>query len=121
MKVMLVDDDRTMRTILRTLLELESYNVAAWDGLPSSDIIAQIRQEKPDIVLLDVHLREIDGFDILRGIREDQELSAMCILMTSGMDVQDKCMRSGANGFLLKPYMPDDLIQQLRSLAGNKI
>jgi CheY-like chemotaxis protein len=119
MKVMLVDDDRTMRTILRTLLELESYHVAAWDGLPGSDIIAQVRQEKPDIVLLDVHLREIDGFDILRGIRQDLELSTTRILMTSGMDVQDRCLREGANGFLLKPYMPDDLIHQLRSLTGN--
>lgn len=119
MKVMLVDDDRTMRTILRTLLELENYHVAVWDGLPGSDIIAQIRQEKPDIVLLDVHLREIDGLDILRGIRGDQELSDTPILMTSGMDVQDRCIDAGANGFLLKPYMPDDLIQQLRSLSRN--
>jgi CheY-like chemotaxis protein len=118
MKVMLVDDDRTMRSILRTLLELESYHVAAWDGMPESDIVAQIRQEMPDIVLLDVHLREIDGFDILRCIRDDHDLSTLPVLMTSGMDVKDKCIREGANGFLLKPYMPDDLIQQLRKLSG---
>ena len=120
MKVMLVDDDRTMRTILKTLLELEKYSVVVWDALPTSDIVEQIRLEKPDLVLMDVHLKEINGLDILRQLRlAEPQISNTCVLMTSGMDLRDQCKSAGANGFLLKPYMPDDLFQQILSLASS--
>jgi CheY-like chemotaxis protein len=120
MKVMLVDDDRTMRTILKTLLELEKYNVVVWDALPTSDILEQIRAEKPDLVLMDVHLREINGLDILHELRlAEPQIAETRVLMTSGMDLRDQCKTAGADGFLLKPYMPDELMQQIRSLAAS--
>jgi CheY-like chemotaxis protein len=120
MKVMLVDDDRTMRTVLKTLLELEQYTVAVWDALPTTDILEQVRAEKPDVLLLDVHLREINGLDILRDLRcAEPQISNTPVLMTSGMDLRDQCDAAGANGFLLKPYMPDDLLQQIRALASS--
>ena len=115
MKVMLIEDDRTMRAILKTLLELEHFNVSSWNGQAGEEIISQIRAEHPEVLLLDVHLRSISGIDILRQIRADLELSTMNVLMTSGMDLKDQCMEAGANGFLLKPYMPDDLIQLIRA------
>jgi len=114
MKIMLVDDDRTMRSILKTLLELEKYQVVAWNGQPTSDIIEQIRAEKPDLILLDVYLREISGLDIVKSLREDPEFATTRILMTSGMALKDECMDAGANGFLLKPYMPDELINFIK-------
>lgn len=115
MKVMLIEDDRTMRAILKTLLELEKFTVVSWNGQPGEDILGQVRNEKPDVLLLDVHLRSINGFDILRDIRADVELAPTHVLMTSGMDLKDQCLANGAEGFLLKPYMPDDLIQMIRA------
>jgi DNA-binding response OmpR family regulator len=119
MKVMLIEDDRTMRTILKTLLELEHFTVSLWSGQPGDDIISLIRGDKPDVLLLDVHLRTISGLDILRQIRGDHELGLMKVLMTSGMDLKDQCLEAGADGFLLKPYMPDELIQLIRSQSPN--
>ena len=115
MKIMLIEDDRTMRTILKTLLELEHFQVTAWNGQSGEDILSQIREEQPLVLLLDVHLRNISGIDILRKIRGDLELSNLNVLMTSGMDLKDQCIEAGADGFLLKPYMPDDLIQLIRA------
>ncbi len=115
MKVMLIEDDRTMRAILKTLLELEKFTVSSWSGQPGEDILTQVRAEKPDVLLLDVHLRTINGFDILRDLRADAELAPIHVLMTSGMDLKDQCIANGAEGFLLKPYMPDDLIKLIRS------
>jgi len=115
MKVMLVEDDRTMRAILKTLLELERFTVAAWNGQSGEDIIAQIRAENPEVLLLDVHLRSASGLDILRQIRGDNRIGGMRVLMTSGMDLKDQCIEAGADGFLLKPYMPDDLIHLIRA------
>ncbi len=114
MKIMLVDDDRTMRSILKTLLELENYQVVAWNGQPTSDILAQIEVEKPDLVLLDVYLREISGLDIVRSLRQNPELAGIRVLMTSGMALKDECIGAGADGFLLKPYMPDELISLVK-------
>jgi len=68
-------------------------------------------------MLLDVHIREIDGLDIVRALRQDPLLAGIRVLMTSGMELQDKCLAAGANAFIMKPYMPDELIQRLRSLA----
>jgi DNA-binding response OmpR family regulator len=115
MKVMLVEDDRTMRAILKTLLELERFTVAAWNGQAGEDILAQIRAESPEVILLDVHLRSTSGLDILRQIRSDTIIGGMRVLMTSGMDLKDQCLEAGADGFLLKPYMPDDLIKLIRA------
>lgn len=114
MKIMLVDDDRTMRSILRTLLEIERYEVVAWDGNPESDILAQIGAEMPAIVIVDVHLREINGLDIVRQVRANPNLTTIKIIMTSGMALEDECIAAGANGFILKPYMPDELLELLR-------
>lgn len=118
MKILVVDDDRTMRAILKTLLELEKYQIVAWDGRPESDILTQIRAEKPKVLLLDVHLRDISGMDILRAVRADPDLQDIRIVMTSGMALKDECMADGADGFLLKPYMPDDLFQLLREVVA---
>ena len=93
---MLIEDDRTMRTILKTLLELEQFTVSVWSGQPNDDIITLIREDKPDVLLLDVHLRSISGLDILRQIRVDIQLKSMRVLMTSGMDLKDQCLEAGA-------------------------
>ena len=115
MKVMLIEDDRTMRAILTTLLEMEHFNVTSWSGQPGDDILSQVRINRPDVLLLDVHLRDISGLDILRSLRADKELASIHVLMTSGMDLKDQCIEAGADEFLLKPYMPDELIQLLHA------
>ncbi len=117
MKLLLVDDDRTMRMILKTLLEIEGYEVSIWQGSSQEDILHQTAELLPEIMLLDVHIREIDGLDIVRALRQDPLLAGIRVLMTSGMELQDKCLAAGANAFIMKPYMPDELIQRLRSLA----
>ncbi len=119
MKIMLVDDDRTMRSILKTLLELEQYQVAAWDGQPTTDILASIRAEKPDVVILDVFLRELSGLDVVRSLRNDPELAGIKVLMSSGMSLKDECINAGADGFLMKPYMPDELMEFIKSYSPN--
>ncbi len=117
MKLLLVDDDRTMRMILKTLLEIEGFSVSIWEGFSFDDILDQTRATMPDLMLLDVHIREIDGLNVVRAIRQDPELARIRVLMTSGMELQDKCLTAGANAFIMKPYMPDELIQRLHSLS----
>jgi CheY-like chemotaxis protein len=69
-------------------------------------------------LLLDVHLPNANGLDVLAQVRANVETNDLSVVMTSGLNLEDECLRSGANGFLLKPYMPDDLLSLLkRSLS----
>ncbi|MBU0510516.1 MAG: response regulator [Chloroflexi bacterium] len=116
-KVMLVEDDRIMMGLLRTLFEIEGFEVISLGA--GEDILESIRRNKPDIILLDVHLKdghgkEISGFDLLGQIRQDPELKGAKILMSSGIDFRDKSAQEGADGFILKPYMPNDLINLIK-------
>jgi DNA-binding response OmpR family regulator len=114
-KILLVEDDNTMLVLLRTLLRFEGFDVAQLTSEDNLDQIMQtVRNEKPDIVLLDVHLRQINGFDLLRSLRQDDSLKATRVLISSGIDFTSRCKYEGANGFILKPYMPEDLIDQIR-------
>jgi CheY-like chemotaxis protein len=70
-------------------------------------------QSSPDVVLMDVFLTGHDGLDLLRRLRALPELSGLPVLMCSGMNLAEECAAAGANGFLLKPYTPEQLTQAL--------
>ncbi len=111
-KIMLAEDDITMVSLLKTLLKMEGFDVVAMQ--PDDDIPAAVRRENPDILLLDVHLSGQNGLDILDALRHSEDTAGARVVMSSGADVKEECLRRGANGFLMKPYMPDDLIMTLK-------
>ncbi len=113
-KIMLAEDDETMLSLLKTLLSLEGFTVVGVD-FSSEGILEVLRREKPDALLMDVHLPNQNGLDALREIRNDAALQDTRVIMASGMNLKEECLAAGANGFLLKPYMPEDLIALLRS------
>lgn len=110
----LIDDDIMTRTLLKTLLEMEGYAVSVFDQENASDILAALESQRPDLVILDVHLRYADGFEVLRHIRQNQTNKNLRVVMSSGMDYSYKCEQAGANVFLMKPYTPDDLLAVIR-------
>jgi len=111
-KIMLVDDDPITKTLLKTLLEMEGFNVIPWDL--GTDVLEKLQTEKPDLVVMDVNLNGLNGIDVLRDLRAENKFQDLRVIMSSGMNYQEECNREGANGFLLKPYMPDDLITLIR-------
>lgn len=115
-KVLLAEDDAAMQAALRTLLEIEGFTVAVATVAQTKniiDLLQFIRTEQPDVMLLDYHLGQTNGLDVLRLLREDQAIAHTRVIMTSGMDVQARCLAASAEGFVLKPFMPDELINTL--------
>ena len=114
-KIVLIEDDETMRTLLTTLLGMEKFNVLPINILSENAIVERIDNEHPDALLLDIHLKGGNGISILSKLRNNPSTRDLIILMTSGMDLSEDCIKVGANGFLLKPYMPDELINWLHN------
>lgn len=111
-RIMLAEDDLTMIALLKTLLGMEGYEVVAL--ALDDDIIESVRNDPPDILLMDVHLPFVNGIDVLEKIRSDEEVKDLKIVMTSGLNLEFECIERGANDFLTKPYMPDDLLTVLK-------
>lgn len=114
-KIMLVEDDRTMVSLLTTLLSLEGYSVTTPHNHNHEDVMAAFSRERPEVALVDVNLRTGNGLDLVRQIRQAPDVKDTRILMCSGMNLKQECLQAGADGFVLKPFMPDDLINQIRS------
>lgn len=111
-KILLAEDDHTMVSLLQTLLKMEGFEVVTADV--DSDVPALAIQEKPDVLLMDVHLGQHSGIEIVEAIRDHDALAGLRIIMTSGLNMKEECLRYGANDFLLKPFMPDDLITLIK-------
>ena len=114
-RILLAEDDATMVSLLKTLLKMEGYQVSALDA--DADIAQAVLKIKPDILLMDVHLLRQNGMDELVKLRAAPGGESVCVLMTSGLDFKEQCLSAGANGFIQKPFMPDDLLDALRSVT----
>jgi two-component system KDP operon response regulator KdpE len=111
-KVMVAEDDPTMVGLLKTLLRMDGFEVIALDA--DADVPAAVRRDRPDVLLLDVHLSKQNGLEILDAIRGSDKAHHIRVIMISGLNLKEDCLRRGADDFLLKPFMPDDLIKKLK-------
>ncbi len=115
-KLMLLEDDLSMRSLLKTLLEMEGYQVVTNGKVEEKDLLEEVDQVRPEILIMDQWLGQTNGLQLLRQIRLEPQFQSTPVLMTSGEDVSLESMRAGANGFLLKPYMPDELLSWLHQI-----
>lgn len=105
-----------MVSLLKTLLSIEGYEVV--DLQPDANVPDAVRREKPDVLLMDVHLSKQSGLEILDTLRNSGDVNGVRVVMSSGASVKEECLTRGADGFLMKPYMPDDLFQLLRQVLS---
>ena len=106
-KVLIVDDDKTMVSLLKTLLEMDGFEVAEIHDW--STVVEEIKAEMPDLVIMDYFLPQLEGLDIVVDMRKDPDLASIRIIMTSGMDLSERSLAAGVDDFLLKPYTPEQL------------
>jgi two-component system response regulator MtrA len=115
-KILIADDDRTTVRLLQTLLELDGFDVVAVGR--GADILPALHEHEPDLVLMDYHLSDMDGVEVVRSIRSDDALSALPIVMASGLDVQEEAIGAGATLFLVKPFDPGNLARLFNKLIA---
>ncbi len=115
-RILVVDDDKEVVRLMRAYLEQASFEVlVAHDGETAVFIL---RQEKPDLLLLDLMLPDRDGLDITRLVRNDPALAHIPIIMlTARVDDTDKIvgLEMGADDYVTKPYNPREVVARVRA------
>ena len=115
-RVMIVDDDRTTVSLLRTLLELDGFDVVlAADGNTAFD---KAQDANPDVFLVDYHLADYRGVEFIKRLRDSEHFKKSPVIMTSGLDREDEAKESGADVFMMKPFDPTDLVKWLHRLLN---
>jgi PleD family two-component response regulator len=116
-RILVVDDEPHIRQILKFTLEKAGYQVfAAADGLEALEKMVEI---KPSLVLLDVMMPRMDGFEVCRKMRKDFVLSQIPVIMlTAKGELNEKVrgLEGGANDYLVKPYSNDELLLRVRNV-----
>jgi len=109
--VLVVDDSLTVRRVTQRLLLREGYRVIlAKDGL---DALESLAKERPTVVLSDIEMPRMDGFDLVRNIRADRKLADLPVIMITSRIAQkhrDYAAELGVNHYLGKPYREDELL-----------
>ena len=116
-KILVIDDDEAINELVKVNLELFGYSViTAKNGIEG---FALVKQELPDLVVLDVMMPEVDGFTVAKRIRENPETKNIPILMLTALGmVQDKVkgFDIGVDDYLVKPFEMDELRVRIRAL-----
>ena len=115
--ILIVDDDARLREFVRVNLEMDGYTVR--EAGNASEGLAALDEEPPDLILLDVMMPEVDGWEMLRRVRERHGVDAIPVIMFSGKvdeSTADRATEGGAQAFLSKPFDPQQLIQSTKQL-----
>jgi two-component system chemotaxis sensor kinase CheA len=117
--ILVVDDSITTRTLEKSILEAHGYRVRL--SVDGRDALAQLRSELPDVVVSDIEMPHVDGFELLRAMKGDKRLSDVpVILVTSRSDPQDRerGLTLGADAYVVKQrFDQNDLLQTIRQLV----
>jgi two-component system KDP operon response regulator KdpE len=113
-KVLIVDDDHTTVSLLRTLLELDGFDVRS--AANSRVALETANEFRPDAFLIDFHLSDCDGTDFIRQVRKEAAFARTPIIMASGSERKVEALEAGADDFLTKPFDPTLLVDTLNSL-----
>ena len=118
-RVLMVDDDPAMCKLLRMTLEPKGFEVLeAFSGVKG---LMVTKRELPDVVMLDIMMPDIDGFDVCRELKLDPKTKDIPIIFVTAMSGQehlDRGMSLGAQGYITKPFRPEVLIEKLYEVIG---
>ncbi|MGI8921622.1 MAG: response regulator [Solirubrobacteraceae bacterium] len=120
-RVLIADDHAVVRQGLRTLLELQEDIAVVGDVADGAEAVAAVRDQRPDVVLMDLVMPGTDGVEAIRQITDEYPATRV-IALTSFLD-DDKvfpAVRAGAAGYLLKDVQPQDLVRAIHTVYGGE-
>ncbi|MEA1848628.1 MULTISPECIES: response regulator transcription factor [Chryseobacterium] len=114
-KIMVCDDDQGILDVLEMLLESEGFTV--FTEINSTNLIKQIQIDKPDLILLDLWMPLLSGDQVLKAIRNTQDIKDLpVIVLSASVDGDDIAADAGANDFVAKPFDLDHIVSKINGL-----
>jgi len=119
-RILVVEDQEDNRQILRDLLATAGYDmIEAEDGMQA---VAAASEHRPDLILMDIQLPELDGYEATRRIKANPALSAIPIIVVTSYALsgdEEKAREAGCNAYVAKPYSPRALLAKIREYCPN--
>ena len=116
-KVLVVDDDPAMRDVLERILETENLTVyTATDG---KDALQKTLSLKPDLILLDINMPNLDGLTFCKAIRVGKDTQNIPVIIVTGHTTRgrlEQCMEAGADDYLAKPFKVEELVMRVHAM-----
>jgi DNA-binding NarL/FixJ family response regulator len=121
--VLLAEDQAIVRAGFHVLLESEDDIAVVGEAADGRDAVAAAQKLRPDLVLMDIRMPELDGLEATRQITEDPRLAGTRVLILTTFEIDEYvfgALRAGASGFLLKGGEPEELLNAIRVVAGGQ-
>ena len=116
-RILIVDDEAPVRNLLGRVLHNEGYSV--YVAVNGQEALNSVKQQKPDMMILDLNLPDLSGEDICNKVRKDPEIQAIPILILTGRStagLSTQCLNGGADAYLSKPFDIKELVAHVRAL-----
>ena len=114
--IMIVEDDQDIRTIIAILLNREGYNTL--QAATGEEALVQVTK-KPDLIILDVMLPDLDGYEVCRRIRKDSLAPVLFLTAKSGLHEKTQGLEAGGDDYLVKPFFPSAEIRDVPGQRGD--
>jgi len=115
-KILIVEDDKFLRELIARKLTAENYQIS--EAIDGEEGLKKIKEEKPDLVLLDLILPGIDGFEVLSRLKEDPSLASIPVIILSNLGQREdveRGMKLGAVDYLVKAHFtPNEIIEKVK-------
>lgn len=113
-KILVVDDEKRMVRFIQLNLEQDGFQVVtAYNG---NEALEQVRTQLPDLVLLDIMMPDIDGFEVLKKIREVNDVPVIMLTAKGEEDDRVKGLELGADDYITKPFSPRELVSRIKAV-----
>ena len=116
MRAVIIDDDADSARLMRIQLEKGGYSVEV--ALGGKAGIDAVRRERPDLVVLDLRMVPVDGFEVLRQLQDDDTTRDIPVLVVSVVEAGTEVTRMGARGFVLKPFEAGGVADAAKEIFG---
>ena len=116
--VLVVDDDEHLRQYVRVNLELEGYSVR--EAVSAEEGLRALEEQPPELILLDVMMPEVDGWEMLRRVQELHGIGSIPVIMFSGKadETAARAESQGAHGYIGKPFDPQQLVESTKQFLS---
>jgi DNA-binding response OmpR family regulator len=120
-KILIADDNEHIRESLASILEDEGY--AMWTAKDGAEALRKVREVAPDILILDITMPEMSGYEVCQTIKSDPDLKKTFVLMLSAKGQateQERGKEVGADEYFVKPFSPSELVTRIRNILGDQ-